>query len=559
MNAHEITILSFLRDRIQLKVPIFQRNFSWNKKQFEQLWNDIERLTIDEKVESHFIGSIVFIHGGLYQSGIIPQLTLIDGQQRITTITLLLFALGNMMEKNKEEHYSISKDKIVDYYIVNSHEIGDLHYKLYLNKDDNQQLRNLLTEKDIVLEDSNLIRTCYMYFLNKIQNTELHLDKIWEALQRLIIVSISLDREKDNPQLIFQSLNSTGLDLTQGDLIRNYLLMNLDEKKMVNLYEKYWLPLEKKFDLRTNNKEFDRFFRDYMIAISKYKPKLNEISLKFKDFSKKVINEDKEKLLKDLYKYSSYYTNIIYCNESDIKILEVLKDLNYLKITSCLPFLLNIYDDYNQGIFSKDAFIEILNFIESFIFRRSICKLLGRAEHYIFTKVYNEIDKANYLESFKTALRLNRDYKRFPLNEEFKFYFINQDVFHNRLKKYILQKIENFERKEQISIENYQLEHIMPQTITEGWKSELGRNWKEIHNKYLHTIGNLTLTKYNPEMSNNIFIMKRDTEGGYADSPLRLNRDLAKLENWNEEEIKKRTLRIYRKAIKVWPFPYEIK
>jgi predicted transport protein len=261
--------------------------------------------------------------------------------------------------------------------------------------------------------------------------------------------------------------------------------------------------------------------------------------------------------IKDIYKYSEYFVNIALEKEQDDEIRRIFSDINTLKVDVSYPFILKVYEDYKQENITKEEFIQILRYIESYVFRRAICGIPTNSLNKTFANLYKEIKSENYLESFKAALLLKDSYRRFPRDEEFKEQLIIKDVYHFRSRNYLLRKLENYNRKELVNVESYTIEHIMPQNenLSDEWKRELGDNWKEVHKKYLHTIGNLTLTGYNSELSDRPFKEKRDINGGFADSPIRLNRSLAKLESWNEEEIIKRAKSIAELAAEIWSFP----
>lgn len=363
-----------------------------------------------------------------------------------------------------------------------------------------------------------------------------------------------MDRERDNPQLIFESLNSTGLELTQADLIRNYVLMGLEKQEQDDLYNDYWSLMEKSFGYAKYSALFDRFMRDYLTIKTGKIPNIKDVYSAFKLYAQnKNINE----IVADVYKYSKYFVSIALEKEQDDEIKEIFFDINTLKVDVSYPFLLQVYEDYNQERVTKEEFIQILKYIEGYVFRRAICGIPTNSLNKTFANLYKEIKPENYLESFKAVLLLKDSYRRFPKNEEFREELIIKDVYNFRSRNYLLRKLENHNRKELVNVESYTIEHIMPQNenLSDRWKQELGANWKEIHDKYLHTTGNLTLTGYNSELSDKPFKEKRNMAGGFADSPIRLNQSLAKLEHWNEEEILNRAKCLSSLAVKIWSCP----
>lgn len=556
MKASETNFLKFLQGTKQFIIPIYQRKYSWTLQQCRQLWNDIVRVAEDEETKGHFVGSIVYIEKGLYQISAVPQLLVIDGQQRITTLTLFLLALGNAIEESGQKH-EITKKKIMNYYLVNSEEEGELYYKLLLTHTDKDTLVSLLTDKAMPEEYAQRVYENYHFFVEMIKKSRIDLNKLYQGILKLIIVDISLDRDHDNPQLIFESLNSTGLDLSQADLIRNYVLMSLDPKEQTALYYDYWYPMEKSIGNLNDTTLFDRFMRDYLTIKTGKIPNKNNVYSAFKEYVTHQQRGTIQEIVKDIYRYFQYFVKLVFQTEEDKEINQVLQDINTLKVDVSYPFLLEVYDDYHHQLLSKSEFISVLKLVESYVFRRAICGIPTNSLNKTFATMGKEINKERYLESVLAIFLLKDTYKRFPNNEEFMSALVVKDVYHFRNRNYLLRKLENYHRKEIVDIESYTIEHIMPQNknLSPEWRQELGVNWEEIHKTYLHTLGNLTLTKYNSELSDRPFREKREIEGGFADSPLRLNKRLRRLEVWNEQEIKERAKELAELALSVWEYP----
>lgn len=556
MKASETNFLKFLQGTKQFIIPIYQRKYSWTIQQCRQLWNDIVRAAEDEEVQGHFVGSIVYIEKGLYQISAVPQLLVIDGQQRLTTLSLLLMALARAIEESGKPH-DITKKKIMNYYLVNNEEEDDLYYKLLLTKSDKDTYIQLLADKELSDDYSQRIVDNYNFFANAIRKSGIDLNKLYRGISKLIIVDIALDRDHDNPQLIFESLNSTGLDLSQADLIRNYVLMQLEPKEQNELYMDYWYPMEKGFGDLNDSALFDRFMRDYLTVKTGRIPNINRVYSNFKEYVQSQKGRHIKEIVADIYRFSQYFVKLAFQKEKDKEINEVLADINTLKVDVSYPFLLELYDDYENGKLSKGDFIAILKLVESYVFRRAICGVPTNSLNKTFANLSREIDKENYLESVRAAFLLKEGYRRFPNDEEFVRELVIKDVYNFRNRNYLLRKLENHNRKEIIDIESYTIEHIMPQNknLSPDWRKDLGENWEEIHKTYLHTLGNLTLTRYNSELSDRPFREKRDMEGGFADSPLRLNRGLAKVEVWNKEEIEKRAQSLAKLALEIWEYP----
>ena len=554
MKAKATNFLEFLKGPKQFIIPIYQRTYSWNLKQCEQLWKDIMKVATDDTVSGHFVGSIVYVEKGLYQISSVPQLLVIDGQQRMTTISLILSAFGRAIRQRGEET-EISQRKLNNYFLLNSEEDGDLHYKLVLTQNDKQTLFRQIEEKELPDPASKRIVENYKFFDEQINKAGVDLMTIYKGIAKLIIVDISLEREHDNPQLIFESLNSTGLELSQADLIRNYILMGLEPKQQEQLYNEYWFTMEQSFGQTDYSARFDPFMRDYLTIKSGRIPNISEVYEAFKEYAqKKSIPE----IVADIHKYSKYYVRMALLKEEDKEIKRIFTDINILRVDVAYPFLLEIYDDYTQKKLNRDELICILKLVENYVFRRAICGIPTNSLNKTFATLSRELDKEHYFESFMAAILLKDSYRRFPGDDEFMQEFIVKDLYNSRIRNYWLRKLENHDRKERVEVEGYTIEHIMPQNenLSHAWQQDLGSNWKEIQSKYLHTLGNLTLTGYNSEYGDKPFLEKRDyVHGGFADSPLYLNRGLAKLEHWNEDEIQKRAKALAELVVKVWTAP----
>ena len=557
MKAAENKFLPFLEGKKQFIIPIYQRTYSWTREQCEQLWNDIVRSAKDDEIKGHFVGSIVYIQKDLYHVSTIQQLLVIDGQQRLTTLSLLLAALANVANMSTSE-LNISYEEINDSYLINKHAKDELRYKLMLTQSDKETLMSIIDGCDMPKPASQRIMENYRYFEEQIRQSGINPQTLYMGLSKLIIVDIALTQGQDNPQLIFESLNSTGMDLSQADLIRNYVLMGLDNEDQHSLYKSYWYPMEQSFRHTDGSYQFDRFMRDYLTLKQGSIPNIDEVYISFKSYQRSKLLASIRDIVSDIYRYSRYFVNMAFLREEDREIRSVLSDINALRVDVAYPFLLEVYDDYANHRLSREDFISILKLVESYVFRRVICGVPTNSMNKTFATLAKEIDKEYYLESVQVALLLKDSYRRFPKDEEFRAAFVVKDVYNFRSRNYLLRKLENYGQKELVNVESCTLEHIMPQNeqLSAEWQEELGHNWQEIHAKYLHTIGNLTLTGYNPELSDHPFREKRDRkDGGFAHSPIRLNSGLARLEHWNKEEIEKRAESLAELALKVWPIP----
>jgi uncharacterized protein with ParB-like and HNH nuclease domain/predicted transport protein len=562
MKATETRLFKFLQKSAQFIIPIYQRQYSWTHAQCEQLWKDIVHAGSTD-LEAHFIGSVVYVERGLYSHSDVPQLLVIDGQQRLTSTTLLIAALTREIQKRVDEGSECivegtNAKKLKKYYLCNDAEEGDLFYKLILTKADDEALRNLVDGKDIADEESPIrVIQNFLLFKRKLENvSDEQLNQIYLGLQKLIIVDIALDRERDNPQLIFESLNSTGLDLSQADLIRNYVLMGLEPKQQNLLYNEYWYPMESDFGHGEYSWLFNQFMRDYLTVKTGKPPRIGDVYEGFKKFA--TSNESGiSDIVADVYQYAKFYIAFVRELENEPKLLEVFKDINAYKVDVAYPLILELYHDYHFNILTTDEFEQCCRYIESYVFRRYICDIPTNSLNKTFAGFSKLLKKEKYLESFKAEFLKLTSYRRFPSNEEFKRNLATKDMYNIRSKSYWLRRLENFGRKERVIVEDYTIEHVMPQNqnLSQEWQIELGDNWQAVQETYLHTIGNLTLTGYNSELSDKPFREKRDMEGGFASSPLKLNQSLAHLENWNEQQINTRISVLSDKMSEVWVYP----
>lgn len=554
MKAVESNLFKFLQGTKQFIIPIYQRTYSWTKPQCEQLWNDIIKAGTNEDTPGHFIGSIVYIEKGIYQVSSVNQLLVIDGQQRLTTLSLLLIALAKAFQE-KEGSQDKTRRKLLNYYLLNNEEDGIQKYKLYLTQTDKETYFSILEGKDLPKEYSPRVVENYKFFEESIKKSNLEPEQILNGIQKLFIVDVSLDRNYDNPQLIFESLNSTGLDLSQADLIRNYILMGQEQKLQEELYTNYWYPMEKSYGYEYNS-YFDRFMRDYLTIKTGTIPTMRDVYRDFKKYISGKTDLSMTDVVKNIKYYSDLYVKMAFAQFDDKEINEVFIDIIELKVEVAYPFFIQILNDFTQGVIDKVALIEILRSVESYVFRRVVVGIPTNSLNKTFANLYKEIEKENYLESYQVVMKLKDSYRRLPTDEEFRKEFLIKDFYNFRSRNYLLRKLENFERKELVQIKDYTIEHILPQNenLSRDWKDMLGTEWETIQKKYLNTIGNLTLTGYNPELSDKPFIKKRDMDGGFKDSPIRLNKELAATEKWDETEILNRANNLVEKAIKIWSY-----
>jgi len=561
MKATEAKLLDFLKKSPQFIIPIYQRTYSWAKSQCQQLWDDLLRAGSDDNVGGHFIGSVVYIEQGLYQVSSQSPLLVIDGQQRLTTTMLIIEALSRQLG-DEEPIDGFSAKKLRNYYLLNPLEDGERGFKLLLTQTDKDSLLALLQQKPWPSQPSLRIQENFAFFEQKVKALT-DLKPLCQGLAKLIIVDIALNREQDNPQLIFESMNSTGRALSQADLIRNFVLMGLEPAHQTRLYEYHWRPMEVAFGQEGYDKHFDSFMRYYLTVRTGALPKIGEVYEDFKAFARTPEQSAAgvDTLIADIHTFSRYYCAMALGQETDKKLAEAFQDLRELKVDVAYPFLLQLYDDYAKNLLSKNDFIAAVRLVESYVFRRAVCDLRSNSLNKIFANFGRAVKKDRYLESIQAHFLSLPSNLRFPNDEEFKRQLSVRDLYNFRSQSsriYWLRRLENHGRKERVPVDEYTIEHILPQNenLSAEWRKALGSDWQRVQATWLHTLGNLTLTGYNSEYSDRPFSDKRDMQGGFKQSPLRLNEGLGELETWNEVEIQKRAKRLADRACSVWPAPY---
>ncbi|GAA7071443.1 GmrSD restriction endonuclease domain-containing protein [Helicobacter pylori] len=552
MKAKEATLLGFFEENQnnQFVIPIYQRLYSWKKEQCEQLWDDIIKIGGNDKANGHFIGSILYERDGITHSN--NLLLIIDGQQRLTTITLLLIALRNHLSDEVKILEKFSREKI-ESYLINNNKDGNKKFRLILSESDKDTLLFLIDKnKRKPSEPSVKIMENFELFEKWISENTDKLETIFKGSKKLMIVWIALEKGKDDPQLIFESMNSKGIELTQTDLIRNYIIMETEVGKQEDFYNQYWRAMEE--DFKQNEKLFDRFVWHYLTIKTGKILKEKRVYEAFKDYQQKEGIEI-EDLLKDLQKYCGYFCQIAFKKEADKDLNKALSFLVDLEMDVVYPLLLELYGDYKDGVLSKQDFIPIIALTESYLCRRAVCGLGSNGLNKIFPSFTKKINKDQYLESIEAHfLSLEKTTGKFPKDSEFRDSFITIDFYKLQKIKYFLERLENFDTKEPVNTQECTIEHIMPQTLNLEWERDLLENFQAIHEKYLNTIGNLTLTGYNEKYSNNSFQEKRDMENGFKQSPLKLNQRLKDLESFGEKEIEERASDLADRALKIWTY-----
>ena len=557
MKAEEKELLRFLEGTDKnFIIPIYQRNYDWKKDNCNQLFDDLENL-LKKNLESHFFGSVVCKPEDM------ERIIIIDGQQRITTISLLLLAIYNYIKNNNISVEGALDEKILNEYLINKYSPKEKKIKLKPIKKDQLAFEKLFDNNcDDVINNSNLTQN-YKYLYERVENSKYTVNQLYDAIKKLMVVVIQL-HENDNPQLIFESMNSTGLDLTEADKIRNFILMDKPYDVQDEYYEKYWNKIEENVDYNSTD-----FIKDYLtIKMSKI-PTYNSIYKVFKEDFIISNNRNILEVLQDMYNYSNNYAKVINANTGNDIIDGYLRDINYLKYTLLYPFITQVISRYNNNEYSAEVVQNTLKALITYVVRRIVCAKPTNALPKFFCTLDREIEniirKDNismelYDDVFTYIIENRKGYVEFPGDDEFKESFIKFKLYkmQNQVKNYILRELENYKNKERITINSIEdkgkisIEHVMPQTLTPAWKNDLGVNYAEIYEKYLDTIGNLTLTAYNPELQNKPYNEKRPT---YLKSKMYLSSFFDSYKVWNEDTIIDRGEKLAQRALEVWDEP----
>ncbi len=552
MDAVKGNIYQILNGAKQFVIPVYQRAYSWEKEQCQRLWSDIVAMQKAGR-EGHFVGSIVNIAEKDMPIGV-QKFMIIDGQQRLTTLTLLLIALRDYAKGHADE--GVNANKITDTLLLNTYEVENDRYKLLLAQTDRDILVKLIESSPIKDGVKSRLLDNYAFFVTQIARKDLSPTEIYESIGKLQIVNITLDRQHDDPQAIFESLNSTGMDLKDSDLIRNHILMGLEAVIQASVYNNIWLPTELLFDYEHQSELMDGFFRDYLTMKLGRIPKKNEVYKEFKGYHSNC-DMDITNLCQDIYRFAKHYTNMFFAKSSDAILSYLYAGMKAIRMDVVYPFLLKVHDDCDRGFLSIDELREIARLCISYVLRRAVCDIPTNSLNKTFATIKNYIHTDDYINSVKAFFIMQYSYKEFPNDERFLAMFQSRDIYHMRICNYILSRLENWDNKSTVVTGNLTIEHIIPQNsnLSSEWISMLGANWNEVQKKYLHTIGNLTLTAYNSEMSDSSFSEKLEMDGGFKQSALRINKYVVTQTTWSESQINTRAKEFGELARKIWPFP----
>jgi len=551
MNAFKSNIYKYLGGTCQYLIPLYQRTYSWEREQCARLWSDIINLHSTDR-EGHFVGSIVRIDEESAAGSTLAMI--IDGQQRLTTLTLLLVALRDYAAVHTD--CGVNPNKITDTLLLNQYETGNGKYKLLLTQSDRDALIKKIEGVPIPDTFKSRVLENFSFFAGQIAKLEISPSELYDAVGKLQIVDIVLDRQYDDPQAIFESLNSTGMDLKDSDLIRNHLLMGLDSATQADVYNNIWRPTELLFDYEHQSELLDNFFRDYLTMKLGRIPKKNEVYKEFRTYHNGCGLTICD-LCQDIYIFARYYTDMYFARSGDAVLKSLYGDMKAIRMEVAYPFLLKIHNDCDKGLITIEEMREIIRLCVSYILRRAVCDIPTNSLNKTFATMKNDIKPGDYLNSVKAFFIMLDSYKEFPDDKRFLDSFLKRDIYHMNRCGYILGRLENWDNKSAVVLDNLTIEHIIPQNshLHIDWVSVLGSDWSEVQKKYLHTIGNLTLTAYNSEMSDSPFADKLTMDGGFQQSALRLNKYVVTQTTWGETQVNERALQLGEIAKKAWPYP----
>lgn len=563
MIATQLQINSFLQaPNVQFVIPVYQRNYDWTNTECKDLLNDIISVETEDR-GTHFIGSIVFVHEGTYSTSEVKELVIIDGQQRLTTINILYVALYRFAKDNSKTQ---DAERLYNMFLTNQY-VKNESSKLKLKQTDTNSVafKAIMVGSGSELSVFSNVTENYNYFRSIIN--EANFELILRGLNRLIFVEISLERDKDDPQRIFESLNSTGLDLSQSDLIRNFILMDLPPKDQNRIFETIWNPIEENAkDIVKQNSLVSEYIRDYLTLRNKKIPNKSKVYVEFKSLYDNKKDEAYHQELENIKSLSIHYKKFI--NPSTVVDPAIKKELEYinrLEINVAYPFLLQVFEDAENGLLSKDELINVLKLIQSYVWRRFIVGLPTNALNKIFMTLYSEVDAEEYYDSIAKALVKKKGSAKFPTNEDLKTALKDKDLYNTQPKNrnYLFEMLENYNNREFVNTNNEQItiEHIFPKNPHENWNTDLSsEEFFVFKEKYLNTIGNLTLSGNNGALSNRSFSEKKEmnfdgNEQGYQFSRLWLNSYLKSIDTWNVSKYEERLNIIYERFLKIWEFP----
>lgn len=575
MNAGPQSIVSLLTSANQrMVIPVYQRAYSWDEEQCRQLWDDIVAIG-KQGSGTHFTGSVVMVLGGEFSALGVNKLLVIDGQQRITTLSLLIAAMAEFARDYPEKLTRVSYEEIIDSgYLILKYKKGEDHYRLTLSQGDERTLRSVLDhlenqDVEVVNESHRIVDNLALFrtWLGDIDDPNV----VWDGIQRLEIVAITLSQGQDNPQLIFESMNSTGKDLSTADLVRNYVLMGLPMDEQEHLYANYWRKIEETLGADSYDEVFDDFLRNWLTVTNA--PTSVVVRDVYRLFKQHVRNGGYDQpgqmssLLKDIRRFADYYACITAgaCKDEEIK--SILDRIVWLEASVVNPLFMAFFENYEDGTFTHEDFVSMLRTTESYLFRRAVCDVPTNSLNKFFPSIIARLKTVkgqggNYREAYEAFLLSEANTaRRMPDDAEFERALKTRDCYAFRRGRYLLATLENsYHPKDSLELmgSNYTIEHIMPRNALAHveWTNMLGEEYQRVYDELINNLGNLTLTAYNAELSDASFAEKKARAiGGFDNDYLVISSDLHDTNVWNEQTIRARSKRLAKRALEVWPMP----
>ena len=553
MQASNTTFQKIISGPKQFLIPVFQRDYKWREDNWQKLWDDI----IMAGNAGHFAGSIVYVQVNSPPS--MPKYLIIDGQQRLATLTVLCAALRDYIKRTTRCNNGVgpTAEQIDHYCLKNNQETGTLRYKLVLRRTDNETLRSVVDGNPLDEAnggESSLINRAYGYFCDRLNDPSIDPSKVYHGVISIRLVDMLLDKTIDNPQRIFESMNSTGVDLSQSDLVRNYLLMGQEEAEQTRLYEQYWQKIESLF--RSHDTHLDSFIRDYIALKQKNlrQARTNQIYDEFKRFWHSDSNVEAQ--LQEMLRFAHYYAKFRGLTDDSSKISQALSRVRFHSDTMGV-LIMRLFDCLENFGLGQDGLVTAFEAVESYLMRRTVAHLQNRGYWGIFASLARQIENNAPLDSLLFAFTQLQGANAFPSNDSFRQSLEESELYRlRRLCHYLLSRLENHGSMEPSPTDSYSVEHIMPQNekLSPEWQRMLGDNWEEIHRLWLHRLGNLTLTAYNSQYSDKPFNEKKTISGGFNESAIRLNTYVRKKQEWTAEVMKERSQLLSKKALEIWKY-----
>lgn len=537
-----------------LVIPVYQRNYDWKQENCLQLFNDLEEV-VRENRENHFFGSIVY-----KDEGAIGESTIIDGQQRLTTVNLLFLALHRALVDGTIGGNPKLAGRIADSYLHSEYAASGHKLKLKPVKADSASYEKLFGDPAFFNESSRVTAN-YKFFLQRLAATTATGDQIFEAIRKLQVMRLKLE-PGDNAQMIFESLNSTGLDLSEADMIRNFVLMGRDRATQEALYENYWNRMEESVSYATS-----QFIRHYLTAKLGRTPKEAELYAEFRAYLRRT-GLPVDVVLAEMRSYAEHYRDLLAPATGAARVDRIMRKYNLVDRNVTMPMLLSTMDDYRNERIDRKTLERIVAAIDSYLARRWVCGYPTNALNKIFALLHREAVKTaregdDFADVVVYLLERRQGSGTFPSDQEFLDALLTKDFYHiyAAQRNYFWESLENGTSNDVRDIAHaliqgdVSIEHVMPQTLTDDWRDELGPDAEQIHEKWLHRLGNLTVTGYNSSYSNASFISKRDREQGYRDTPYRINQQLRTADSWSAAQLEQRALELANAALDYWPTP----